>query len=67
MYCSTAFNIFNNLHNLIPKEWMPKEKVNYINDQDIKFYEYLYKIDEGYSLTSNKGTSKRGNFLKLYD
>ena len=64
---SIKINDINNLHNLIPKEWMPKEKVNYINDQDIKFYEYLYKIDEGYSLTSNKGTSKRGNFLKLYD
>ena len=54
----------DNLHKLIPNEWLPKEKVNYINDQDIKFYEYLYKIDDGYSLLNK---SKRGSFLNLFD
>jgi len=57
----------DNLHNLTPKNWMPTEKVNYINDQDIKFYEYLYKIDEGYSLSENKDKNNRGEFLKLFD
>tara|TARA_Y100000590_G_scaffold380390_1_gene448720 strand:+ start:5606 stop:6319 length:714 start_codon:yes stop_codon:yes gene_type:complete len=53
-----------NLHQVISDVWIPKEKVNYINDQDLKFYEFLYKIDKGYSLDSNEG---RGNFLQLYD
>ena len=51
-------------HTSIKKNYITKKKVNYLNDQDIKIYKYLYKIDKGYSLTKK---NNRGSFLKLYD
>jgi hypothetical protein len=53
-----------NIHNHIPKKYLPNKIVSVKNDQNPKIYKYLYKIDKGYDL--NK-MNKPSSFLKLYE
>jgi len=50
------------IHIECPRNLLPNEIVGVMNDQSYGLYEYMYKIDNGYS--PNK---ERSNFLKLYD
>ena len=53
-----------NIHKVLPQEFMPKKVVKVENDQNQRIYKYLYKIDKGYEL---KKRNKSSSFLKSFD
>ena len=63
-FLSIGIDNLQNLHYLAPTEMLPKKIVDVKDDQNYGLYNYLYKIDNGYSRENSK---TRSDFLKLYD
>ena len=61
-----AFKVrdLENLHNIIPKKYIPNNLIKSKNSQKPEIYKYLYKIDKAYDLKKKKKTSK---FFKTYN
>lgn len=53
-----------NIHKVLPVQYLPKKVVKVENDQNQNIYKYLYKIDKGYEL---KKRNKSSLFLKSFD
>ncbi len=53
-----------NIHRVLPNQYLPKKVVKVENDQNQNIYKYLYKIDKGYEL---KKRNKSSSFLKSFD
>ena len=53
-----------NIHKVLPVQYLPKKVVKVENDQNQNIYKYLYKIDKGYEL---KKRNKSSSFLKSFD
>ena len=52
------------LHDQLPKKYLPKKIIQPSNDQNQKIYDFIYKIDEGFSMKKKNPPSI---FLKKYD
>lgn len=63
-FLSIGVDNLQNLHSLAPVEMLPKKIVDVTDDQSYGLYNYLYKIDDGYSKEKYK---TRSTFLNLYD